>query len=443
MNRLARRLGTVAAAAVMATPALVIPATQADAAGFKITAQMFGMHWLDTSHPYPTVSFGSARIWDMGVTWKDVQPAAPTAGDLLTPASDGWDQSALGRLDGIVDTFRAHHVDPMITLGMTPAWAASNCTHQYGDVDYGVQTCPPATSDANSPWAAYVRALSNRYKGKVTYFELWNEPSLKNGWNGSIAQLVALQRTAYPILHANGQRLIAPSIAFTNGSPQNGRNWLTAYLKTSGARSTFDIAGFHLYPTDAIARANYGPEWAMDQLSAARALLAKYNATKPVWNTEVNVGRAQSRTTFTGTAGAAQVARTYVLNLENRVQRTMWYASDDRHWGGTWLENSDYRSLTYAGIAERTLNKLLVNGTAYGCSRKTVGTHKWNYTCKFHMANGKNLLALWTTGSKYSYHAPSHAAGFYTVTGARHAAHGGTRITITSTPVYVYGTFKI
>src|SRR4051812_19593553 len=128
MNRLTRRLGTVIAAAVVASPALALPATQASASVPAISASSFGMHYINTGHAYPKTAFASARIWDMaGVKWQDLQPNAPThtlAGPLGVPAeswTDGFDANAVSKLDSIVQTFANYHVDPMITLGMTPA----------------------------------------------------------------------------------------------------------------------------------------------------------------------------------------------------------------------------------------------------------------------------------------------------------------------------------
>ena len=61
-----------------------------------IPATAFGMHYLNTGHTYPAMPFATARIWDKGVTWKDLQPTAPqyTTDPLnLTPpqlTSDGF-----------------------------------------------------------------------------------------------------------------------------------------------------------------------------------------------------------------------------------------------------------------------------------------------------------------------------------------------------------------
>ena len=458
MNRLARRLGTVATAALMATPALAIPATSASAAVPAISAQAFGMHWM-TNGPYPSMPFAAARIWGGGApTWAQLQPAGPTPvysdPDILGNRTQtgwtkaGWDSNALAKLDSMVDTFRSHGVDPMITLGMTPDWASDGCNHVADGTDWGSQTCAPVATaaDNSDPWADYVTFLAQRYQGRVKYFELWNEPSLHNGYNDSVARLAAMQNQAYGILHSFGAQLVSPSIPFTNGSYGSttpGLNWLKSFLSQPGGKS-FDITGLHLYPNDPSVKGGYGPEWSFNTaLAGAKKVLSSYGVYHPIWNTEMNVGRIPAHTTVgSGAAGAAVVARTFILTTQNKIARTMWYAADDRAWGGTWLENSNY-TLSTAGYAYRTVRNLLVGKAALGCVRTTVGTNKWKYTCKFGTTKGhKTLLAVWTTGGNYALKAPAGTKAYYTVTGAKHAAAAGKKFTVTHTPVYFYGSFK-
>jgi hypothetical protein len=407
-------------------------AMPASASPAAIPARAFGMHFLYTGHAYPAMTFGAARIWDMGVTWKD-----------LEPRRNSWSTYALGRLDRIVAMFRAHRVEPMITLGWTPSWAARHCRHVYNRVNYGVKTCAPTNTTASGAWGGYVRMLASRYKGKVRYFELWNEPSLHNGYNDSIALLAKMQKTARNILHHYHARLVSPGIAFTDGGPRHGLGWLDKFLSQPGGTS-FDIFGVHLYPMDAAAKAKYGPEWSIQTLGSARAVLRRHHiGGKPTWNTETNVGRVMTHITFKGGWGAAMVARTYVLATQNGIRRTMWYAADDRHWGGTWLEASDFRTLTAAGHAYVTARNMLVGARPYGCSRKTISSHGWRFTCRYHLANGKNMLAVWTTGRAFTYHGPRGTQRVTTATGATRTAHHSTALRVGAKPLYVIGTFKV
>jgi hypothetical protein len=312
-----------------------------------------------------------------------------------------------------------------------------------GGVDWGTKTCAPQDTSVSGPWGKYVRFLAAHYRGKVRYFELWNEPSLHNGWNSSIATLARLQTTARTILHAYGAKLVAPSVAFTNGSPTNGYRWLKSFLSAPGGKN-YDVLGLHLYPNDQAARGGYGPEWAMNTglMYAKKAVRAAHAPNRPIWNTETNVGRQPAHTGYgDGAAGAAAVARTFVLAIENHVGRTIWYGADDRSWGGTFLEGSDFSTLTPAGLAERNVRNLLVGKAALGC-RQPRGTRRGAYTCKFGTPRGhQTLLVVWTTGGAKTIHAPKGTKGYYTATGAHGAAARGSAFRVTATPVYLTGSF--
>src|SRR4051812_25435798 len=413
------------------------PASSTPAAGqtptrsAAITPQAFGMHYLGVgTHPYPSLSFGTARVWDMGVTWKDLQP---------TPQSSlaGSGSAGLQRLDAIVDTFRGHRVEPIITLGQTPAWAARSCRHRFRGVDWGAQTCAPRDTSRSGPWARYVRALATRYRHSVHYFELWNEPSLRNGYNDSPATLAQMQLTAHRMLKSLGfkQQLVLPGIPFTDGAPTHGLNWLDRFLSEPGG-TDFDIAGFHLYPGDEPARAGIGPEWSVEvALPAARAVLAAHGVgSRPVWNTETNVGRIPAGITFSGATAAAMLARTFILAPENNISRTIWYAADDHSFGGTAVESDGRGSLTVAGVAERYLRSLLIGAVPTGCVRSGT-TRDERYTCKFTLRNGRQLLALWTTGRAFDAQLPSGTSTVSTVTGSRISS--SSRIHVNGVPIFV------
>jgi hypothetical protein len=406
------------------------------ALGATIAGTAFGMHWLSTANPYPALPFGAARIWDMGVTWAQLQPSSSTP----------WTASgnpALRQLDSIVSTFRAHGAEPMLTLGMTPAWAAHSCNHVSGGMDWGIGTCAPRGTSATSAWGRYVTAVAKRYQGKIRYYEMWNEPSLRNGYNDSITTLALMQRTAEAIVHRYGAKLISPSIPFTNGTPSNGIAWLNRFFHSTGGRS-FDIFGVHLYPADAAARGGYGPEWSVQTgLTAARSVAAANGIAKPIWNTEMNIGRQLANTGYGASSrGAGMVARTYLLAVSSNVARTFWYAADDRAWGGTWLEGSDKASLTPAGRAYRTARNLLVGARPAGCTSTSIGTNKWHYRCGFQLADGRSLLAVWSTSGTWRVGVPTGTQRLMTSTGGN-ARPAGSAVTVGASPVYLVGSFDL
>jgi len=420
------------------TPSASATPTATKAVRAAVSADSFGMHVLQLgAHPYPPMPFGTVRVWDMGVTWKDLQPTQATP---LT----GNGNAALSRLDSIVSTLRQHGAQPMITLGMTPDWAANSCPHVTGGTDWGLQTCAPKDTSVNGPWGRYVKALATRYASSVKYFETWNEPSLRNGYNDSVAALAKMQQTAYTVLHSlrHGQQLASPGIPFTNGPPTNGVNWLSSFFTAPGGTS-FDIVGLHLYPADPAVRAGDGPEWAVAvALPQVRQVLEQHGlADRAIWNTETNVGRAPAHTGYqAGVAGAAAVARTFILAPEAGIARTIWYAADDRTWGGTWLENAGASALSTAGSGYTTVHRMIDGRTPLGCTQPPVvgnATVTGTFTCRFGDSAGKLVLtAVWTTGRATQVRAPDGATAYYSVTGARHPVKAGAVVPVTAAPVY-------
>src|SRR3954454_25318769 len=317
---------------------------------------------------------------------------------------------------------------------MTPSWAARACKHVVRGIDWGSKTCAPRDVSVSGPWGRYVRAMALRYRHSVRYFELWNEPSLRNGWNDTLPKLAQMQTVAHRILRelGFGQKLVAPSIAFTDGAPRHGLRWLNTFLSLPGG-TEFDIAGLHLHPGDPPARQGIGPEWAVEvALPAARAVLAAHGLSgRPVWDTETNVGRVPAGITFAGTQAAGLVARTYLLAAENDVRRTFWYAADDRWWGGIWMENADLLSLSSAGEAYRTVRRMVVGTVPLGCDRKHGGVTTGTYVCKFGtQAGAVTLIVVWTTSTSAMVATPKGATAWYSVIGTRHSARATGRLTI-------------
>ncbi|MEO6713554.1 MAG: hypothetical protein ABIM89_09025, partial [Mycobacteriales bacterium] len=105
-----RTVAAGVAALAMILGVSVAAATPAAAASIPIGPGLFGLHINDSVTNYPTVPFGTVRLWDSGTSWRELQPS-PTV----------WDFS---RLDAQVAKLRAARKDIVIVLGSTPRWAS-------------------------------------------------------------------------------------------------------------------------------------------------------------------------------------------------------------------------------------------------------------------------------------------------------------------------------
>src|SRR5665213_1913843 len=177
------------------------------------------------STPWPSIPFGSLRLWDTKTQWVDISPVQGT-----------YDWSIL---DSIVERAEHQGVDLIYTIGgRTPRWASANPS--------GPPIWRPGQCGAPSNieyWDKFVRAIVTRMAGKIKYWEIWNEPQDPQFYCGDIPTMVSLAEHAYKIIKS-----IDPSLRVLTPSPTSmeGPQWMARYLASGGGRYA-DIMTFHGY----------------------------------------------------------------------------------------------------------------------------------------------------------------------------------------------------
>lgn len=280
-----------------------------DGSGAKVADMYFGMHIhrADTTTPWPIARFGAWRFWDAAVSW-----------ERLEPAQNAWD---FKRLDTLVALAERHGVEPMLTLGITPRWAASrpNELFVYG---YGGNSPPRDLRD----WEDYVRTVATRYKGRIKYFELWNEPTFdeidkgKGFYAGSAKTMVELGRIAHRVIKAvdPDNKLISPG--FTDEGAR-----LDLYLSLGGKDIT-DVVAHHFYPEK--------PELMPGYIGHVRKVMAKHGLSHlPLWNTETGYNIPEPGQLLLSHNGprddtelGGYIARILVLGVVSGLERFYWYS---------------------------------------------------------------------------------------------------------------------
>jgi hypothetical protein len=413
-----RRSAAVAAigALLVGAGTALAPAASA-AAPAPIGPALFGLHVMDPQGHFPTVPFGTARLWDSpGTKWKDVNPAP-----------DVWDFSAM---DAQVDRLRAAKKDIVIVLGQTPQWASAR-PQEAGS--YGLGAAAEPADMAN--WRAYVRALAVRYKGKVTKWELWNEPNVLLFFSGTSKTAVSMARDAWTELKAVDRRntVITGGIAVrTDNSPK----WLDAFLKNGGGKYA-DVIAVHMY-----VRARQRPENTIVYLAKIRKIMAAGKVGKlPVWNTESSYGRAtpddlKTHEIYTGATAVGYVARTYLLMAAGGVSRSYWYGWDQRGFTGLYLTGADQITATPAGTAYGVTYKWLVGARMLGCTKTTSGAFAGGYTCTLKRGNA-NVRVLWHPDRSRTVKVPVGFRSMQTLDGSKKAVRSGQAFTVGTAPVLI------
>jgi hypothetical protein len=177
------------------------------------------------------------RVWDIGVTWRDIH---------LAPGVYDW-----ARLDAVIAKAEQHANHILYTFGACPQWAAKypNQPHAAPWLGPGSNSMPFDLDIANE----FLWNLATRYRGRIHAYEIWNEPQLADflyPWNdaerNALAQLT--KRARNTIEECDPQALILAAAVLpreSSGGMTRGRKYWEA-LKAKGW--PVDAFTCHIYP---------------------------------------------------------------------------------------------------------------------------------------------------------------------------------------------------
>lgn len=339
----------------------------------QIPPTLFGMHIhrAGSTTPWPSVPVPARRLWDARVTWPD-----------LEPSKGQW---RFGTLDNCLAMAQEHNQDLLMTLGLTPRWASARPQEPSG-YQPGFAAEPVDIGD----WRAFVTAVTTRYKGRLHYYEIWNEPNLKQFWSGNVDQLLALTREASQIIHNIDPQAIVVSPPATSGY---GVKWLTEFLSKGGGQYV-DVIGYHFYVAD------QPPEAMVPVIRQVQQTMADNGVgNKPIWDTEA--GWFKPNPFPSAELGAGYTARSFILNWAAGVQRFYWY-SWDNHKMTIQMTEDDDTTLTPAGRAYGVIQKWLIGARMDSCNQDADNT----WTCQL-TRDGVHQWIVWNPDGKKTISVPS------------------------------------
>ena len=230
-----------------------------------------GFHWIRQQIPWEDIEIsGKGDTWD-----------------------HRWNVSAWDKYDRIVDLAAKHGLEVIARLDNPPAWS-----RKVGNAE-GWALAPP---DNYEDFGDFVYAVVSRYKGRIRYYQVWNEPNIFPEWGDQPADpvgYVELLRIAYHRAREADPDCIvlAAGLAQTTEEtppefgPRNMSDLL--YLEgmyEAGVKGCFDIMGASIYglwtgPYDRrLSRdhANYS------RVQLLREIMVRHgDSAKPIWATEV------------------------------------------------------------------------------------------------------------------------------------------------------------
>lgn len=140
--------------------------------------------------------------------------------------------------DALAAAANARGLKVFASVAYTPAWATD------GPAITGVPRNP-------DDWRRFCFRASKRYRGKIQYWGLWNEPNLPRFWSGSRQQYIdVIVKTGADAIHSGNPaaKVGGPDLAHLTAGDADWYDWLRETLLEAGDR--LDFITHHLYDGD-------------------------------------------------------------------------------------------------------------------------------------------------------------------------------------------------
>jgi polysaccharide biosynthesis protein PslG len=248
----------------------------------------------------PGVPTGYLRLWDAGVSWRQMQPEKDKPID--------W-----SKLDATMEMASRIGAKVMYVLGDTPGWANGGKSGA---------TPPTNLDDA----ANFISQVCTRYRNStpITSYEVWNEGNLTTFWTGSMADLAKVTQKVKQSVSSCGSGQVFASSTGTRATNAFATNY-PEYLREL-AKLMWPVDGYtvHSYPA-----ASGGPTQRIEEIAQFKTLLAQNGApVRPILDTELNYGLAglgQDRRVIDPATGAAYISQSFIQSVQYGVDSLFWF----------------------------------------------------------------------------------------------------------------------
>lgn len=186
-------------------------------------------------------------------------------------------------------------------------------------------------------WRNYVTSQVTKYKGRITQWEVWNEPP-NFTVDKSPSSYAAVVAAAY-----DAAKAVDPGVQIGLAAKSNHVNWLAESI-AAGAKDKFDFVTLHPYEVAAKLPLGWEGQF-MGIVPGVRQMLRAMNPAKadvPVMFTEVGIPASPPASGGVGPAIQADVlTKIYTMALAQGVTRTFWFDPRDSEGLSLGLTTSD------------------------------------------------------------------------------------------------------
>ncbi|MGQ9683059.1 MAG: cellulase family glycosylhydrolase [Anaerolineae bacterium] len=214
--------------------------------------------------------------------WEDIEITAK--GDFW---DHKWNKSAWDKYDAIVEMVNARGLELIVRLDHPPDWTRH-------DGDARGSFCPP---DNLEDYGDFVETVVRRYKGRVRYYQIWNEPNIYPEWGEQPVDpegYTRLLQMAYRRAKAADPDCVILCAGLAQTIEQGPRDLsdliFLQRMYDAGVRGSFDVMGCMAY---GIWTGATDHRTAPDRVNFSRAQLIRAimvrngDADKPIWATEI------------------------------------------------------------------------------------------------------------------------------------------------------------
>ena len=177
-----------------------------------------------------------------------VYPQLATLGVGWARVQSGWSKCEtepgvfdFAWLDDIIDKLAAAGVTPLLSLTFGNILYTTDAPHEsavgYVPVNY--------SDEVVAAWQRYVGALAAHLRGRVTHWEVWNEPNIPQFWMPQQENGAAYARFA--ALTAEAVREVDPEVVIVGGALSRVDPIFLEEALQAGLADTIDVLTFHPY----------------------------------------------------------------------------------------------------------------------------------------------------------------------------------------------------
>ncbi|MCP4221299.1 MAG: endo-1,4-beta-xylanase [bacterium] len=236
-----------------------------------------------------------AKIVNSGIKWIRVS----VDWFAVEPSRGTFDWSQHDRVAEYADS---HGLSILFTLSYTPSWANN-----------GNGTNAPADNPAD--WENFVRTTVNRYKSKVKYWAIWNEPNTVDFFSAGKEEFLAsvflpaarAVRTADPSAF-----IVGPELSHLTSAGHEWYFWMKYILVNGG--NYIDIVSHHIYKEEGVSHIYDLLEQGEHLIPSVKSIVEDSGqGNKPFWITETGWNTSEF--------SEAGQADKYVLMLNKREDK--------------------------------------------------------------------------------------------------------------------------